>query len=143
MDKFAPPRYQAIEGGDAALLASDDGGALIRIIAGEIDGHPGPGLTHTPITLAHATIENGARLNIPWRRDFNALAYVLSGSGYVGPVAHLLLGGRPIREPVFHYGPFVMNTRAELIEALEDYQAGKFGTIPPNALMPHRGGGTL
>jgi redox-sensitive bicupin YhaK (pirin superfamily) len=179
-DKFAPPRYQAIEGGDAALLASDDGGALIRIIAGEIDGHPGPGLTHTPITLAHATIENGARLNIPWRRDFNALAYVLSGSGYVGPVAHpihqgqlavlgagdritvgaqrapdssglpvrgaidvLLLGGRPIREPVFHYGPFVMNTRAELIEALEDYQAGKFGTIPPNALMPHRGGGTL
>jgi hypothetical protein len=176
-DKFAPPRYQAIEGNDAKLLASDDGGALLRIIAGEIDGHPGPGITHTPITLAHATIENGARLNIPWRRDFNALVYVLSGSGYVGPVAHpirsrqlavlgpgdritvgaqstqessrttaidvLLLGGQPIREPVFHYGPFVMNSRAELIEALQDYQAGKFGDIPPNALMPHHGGGTL
>lgn len=175
-DKFAAPRYQSIEGGDAALLASDDGGALIRIIAGEIDGHLGPGITYTPITLAHATIENGARLNIPWQRDFNALVYVLSGSGYVGPVAHpihqgqlavlgpgdrvtvgaqqapdpsrtaidlLLLGGQPIREPVFHYGPFVMNTRAELIEALEDYQAGKFGSIPPNALMPHHGGGTL
>jgi redox-sensitive bicupin YhaK (pirin superfamily) len=176
--KFAPPRYQSIEGGDAALLASDDGGALIRIIAGEVDGHRGPGVTHTPITLAHATIENGARLNIPWRRDFNALVYVLSGSGYVGPVAHpvhqaqlavlgpgdritvgaqqvphsgraagtidlLLLGGRPIREPVFHYGPFVMNSRAELIEALEDYRAGKFGSIPPNALMPHHGDGTL
>lgn len=55
----------------------------------------------------------------------------------------LLLGGRPIREPVFHYGPFVMNTRAEVIEALEDYQSGKFRSIPPNALMPHRGGGTL
>lgn len=64
-DKFAPPRYQAIEGGDAALVASDDGGALIRIIAGEIDGHRGPGVTHTPVTLAHATVENGARLNIP------------------------------------------------------------------------------
>lgn len=170
-DKFAPPRYQAIEGADATLLASDDGGALVRIIAGEIDGHRGPGITHTPITLAHATIESGARLNIPWRRDFNALVYVLSGSGYVGPVAHpirsrqlvvlgpgdriavgadqrqamdvLVLGGWPIREPVFHYGPFVMNTRAELVEALEDYQAGKFGSIPPNALMPHRGGGTI
>src|SRR5271166_4900594 len=172
-DKFATPRYQAIEGPDVALLSSDDGGALVRIIAGEIDGHRGPGITHTPITLAHATIENGARLNIPWRRDFNALLYVLSGSGYVGPrgsLAHpirqgqlavlgpgdritvgahqagidvLVLGGQPIREPVFHYGPFVMNTRAELVEALQDYQDGKFGSIPPNALMPHHAGGTL
>ncbi|CDO86390.1 pirin [Mycobacterium triplex] len=175
-DKFAAPRYQAIEGHDARLLASDDGEALIRIIAGEIDGRGGPGVTHTPITLAHATIQNGARLNVPWRRDFNALLYVLTGSGAVGPVAHpihqgqlavlgpgdritvaaasgessstsamdvLLLGGQPIREPVFHYGPFVVNSRAELIQALEDYKAGKFGDIPPNALMPTRTGGTL
>ncbi|CPR12991.1 chromosome condensation protein [Mycobacterium bohemicum DSM 44277] len=176
-DKFAPPRYQAIEGADVRLLASDDGGALVRIIAGDVDDHRGPGITHTPITLAHATIESGARLSIAWRRDFNALVYVLSGSGYVGPAAHpirqgqlavlgrgeritvgahpvrqsssanaidvLLLGGQPIREPVFHYGPFVMSSRAELIQAVEDYQAGKLGSIPPNALMPHRGGGTL
>jgi len=172
-DKFAAPRYQAIEGTDATLLSSDDGGALIRLIAGDIDGHGGPGATHTPITMAHATIESAARLNIPWSRDFNALVYVLSGQGSVGPAGHpvkqgqlavlgpgdritvsaepnraqpldvLLLGGRPIREPVFHYGPFVMNTRAEVIEALEDYQAGKFRSIPPNALMPHGGGGTL
>lgn len=172
-DKFAAPRYQAIEGTDATLLSSGDGGALIRLIAGDIDGHGGPGVTHTPITMAHATIESAARLNIPWSRDFNALVYVLSGQGSVGPAGHpvkqgqlavlgpgdritvsaepnraqpldvLLLGGRPIREPVFHYGPFVMNTRAEVIEALEDYQAGKFRSIPPNALMPHGGGGTL
>ncbi|MEZ0365541.1 pirin family protein [Mycobacterium sp. pUA109] len=172
-DKFAAPRYQAIEGNDVALLASDDGGALVRIIAGDLDGHRGPGSTHTPITLAHATIEPGARLDLPWNRDFNALVYVLSGRGSVGPVAHpiqggqlavlgpgdritvaadptqdahrralevLLLGGRPIREPVFHYGPFVMTTKAELIQALEDYQAGKFGTIPADALMPHTAG---
>lgn len=84
-DKFAAPRYQAIEGTDSTLLSSDDGGALIRLIAGEIDGHRGPGATHTPITVAHATIESAARLNIPWDRDFNSLIYVLSGQGSVGP----------------------------------------------------------
>jgi redox-sensitive bicupin YhaK (pirin superfamily) len=170
-DKFAAPKYQAIEGNQVKLLSSDDGGALVRIIAGEVDGHRGPGATHTPITLAHATIEPGAKLNMPWNRDFNALIYVLSGRGSVGPVGHpihqgqlavlgpgdritvaaeptqesrrpalevLILGGKPIREPVFHYGPFVMNSKSELIQAMEDFEAGKFGTIPPNALMPHQ-----
>jgi quercetin 2,3-dioxygenase len=170
-DKFATPRYQAIEGGDVALLSSDDGGALIRVIAGQLDGHYGPGVTHTPITMVHTTIQPGARLNVPWNREYNALVYVLAGRGSVGPVAHpiragqlavfaagdritvsadstqesrvpamevLILGGEPIREPVVHYGPFVMNTKAELVQALEDFQAGKFGHIPPNGLMPHR-----
>ncbi|HYY00986.1 MAG TPA: pirin family protein, partial [Mycobacterium sp.] len=93
-DKFAAPRYQAIEGPDVALLSSDDGGALIRVIAGQIDGHSGPGVTHTPITMAHATIQPGARLNIPWNRDYNALVYVLAGRGSVGPIAHPLQQGQ-------------------------------------------------
>lgn len=171
--KFATPSYQSIEGNQATLLSSPDGGSLVRIIAGSIDGHTGPGSTHTPITLAHASIEPGAALNLPWNRDFNALVYVLSGRGTVGPVGNpveqgrlavlgsgdrvcisaaqqqdsnrpalevLLLGGRPIREPVFQYGPFVMNSRAELIEAMDDFTAGKFGHIPPGALMPHTSG---
>jgi hypothetical protein len=50
----------------------------------------------------------------------------------------LILGGRPIREPVFHYGPFVMNSKSEVVQALEDFNAGRFGTIPPDALRPHR-----
>lgn len=180
-DKFATPKYQAIEGNEVKLLSSDDGGALVRVIAGELNGRldwmsplerlRGPGSTHTPITLSHSTIEPGARLSLPWNRDFNALAYVLSGRGSVGPVGHpihegqlavfgpgdrititaeptqeqrrpamevLILGGRPIREPVVAYGPFVMNSKSELIQALEDYNAGKFGVIPPNALMPNR-----
>ncbi len=168
--KAVAPRYQDIRGGEATLLASADGGALLRVIAGEVAGHPGPGSTYTPITMLHATVSPGATLALPWRADFNALAYVLAGDGSAGaertPVhtgqlavygdgdtltvsaderqesRHpalevLILGGAPIREPVVHYGPFVMNTKAEIVQAMEDYQAGRLGTIPAQE-MPHR-----
>jgi quercetin 2,3-dioxygenase len=168
--KWTPPRYQDIRGRAVALLSSADGGALLRVIAGEVVGHAGPGITHTPITLLHATLAPGAELRLPWRPDFNALVYVLAGAGSVGrerrPVRVgqlavfgpgdvvsvnanprqearspnldvLLLGGLPIREPVAAYGPFVMNTRAELIQAFEDYQAGRLGTIPATPRPGH------
>ncbi|MEV6167872.1 pirin family protein [Streptomyces sp. NPDC051954] len=162
-DKMKDPRYQDIRGGQVQLLTSPDGGALLRVIAGELDGHQGPGATHTPITMIHATLAPGAEITLPWREDFNALAYVLAGRGSVGtdrrPV-HLgqtavfgtggsltvradekqdsnapdlevvLLGGQPIREPMAHYGPFVMNSREELQQAFEDFQKGRLGTIP-------------
>src|SRR4029079_3861128 len=64
--KFTQPRYQAITGEHLVLLSSDDGGALVRLIAGELAGHPGPGDTHTPITYAHATVSPGAQLTVPW-----------------------------------------------------------------------------
>ncbi len=80
--KMAAPRYQDIRAGQVSLLSSPDGGALVRVIAGDIDGHPGPGVTHTPITLLHATVEPGAQLRLPWRKDFNALGYVLAGLGH-------------------------------------------------------------
>src|SRR5499427_741800 len=82
--KMVGPRYQDIRAGQVALLTSPDGGALLRVIAGEVDGHRGPGVTHTPITLLHATLQPGAQLRLPWRADFNALGYVLAGSGSVG-----------------------------------------------------------
>jgi redox-sensitive bicupin YhaK (pirin superfamily) len=165
-DKFSSPRYQSLEGEQVTLLSSPDGGALVRVIAGEIAGHQGPGGTHTPITVAHVTVSRGGRVTVPWRADFNALAYVLSGAGEVGPERRpismgqlavfdggdtvtvgasanevldvLLLGGQPLREPVAAYGPFVMNTRAELMQAFEDFQAGRLGTIPADGLHPYR-----
>ncbi|MER7035621.1 pirin-like C-terminal cupin domain-containing protein, partial [Streptomyces albidoflavus] len=111
----------------------------------------------------HATVRPGAEVTLPWRDDFNGLAYVLAGRGSVGqerrPVHTgqaavfgsgssltvradetqdgntpdlevVLLGGRPIREPMAHYGPFVMNTQDELRQAFEDFQAGRLGTVP-------------
>jgi len=162
-EKWTPARYQDIAASSVKLVRSADGGALVRIIAGEVDGHSGPGATRTPIAYAHATLAAGARLDLPWREDFNALVYALSGFGQAGaqgsafesgqlavfgPGASLrieaallqdgrtpsfdvlILGGRPIGEPVVQYGPFVMNTREEILQAIADYQSGRMGSIP-------------
>ena len=161
--KWEHPRYQDIRAGQVGLLASPDGGALVRVIAGEVGGGAGPGITHTPMTMTHVTVSPGSRLVLPWARDHNALVYVLSGRGSVGadakPIesgqlavlgsgdaltisAHavqesrtpaldvLVLGGRPIREAVAWYGPFVMNTEDELRQAFDDFRSGRMGTIP-------------
>ena len=162
-DKFLAPRYQDLSAESVVLLTTQDGGTLIRLIAGDLGGHRGPGSTHTPMAMFHATLHPGARLTVPWRQDFNALAYVLNGDGSFGIDRHpsemgnlavfgpgdtitinaseqqdkrspnmdvLVLGGLPIREPIAWAGPFVMNTRAELLTAYEDYQAGRLGQIP-------------
>src|SRR3712207_2816043 len=83
-DKMATPAYQSLEGDQVSLVSSPDGGALVRIVAGDVAGHAGPGSTHTPITFVHATVAPGAELSLPWQPDFNALVYVLEGSGRVG-----------------------------------------------------------
>ncbi|HZW02049.1 MAG TPA: pirin family protein, partial [Candidatus Deferrimicrobium sp.] len=161
--KWAAPRYQDLRADAVALVASPDGGALLRIIAGDVAGFRGPGSTYTPMTQVHATLSPGAQLDLPWRADYNALLYVLNGQGSVGPEQRtiamgqlavfgagdsislrasslqesrspnmdvLILGGRPIREPVAWMGPFVMNTREEVVQAFHDYQAGRLGAIP-------------
>ncbi|GAA4589925.1 redox-sensitive bicupin YhaK (pirin superfamily) [Actinoplanes octamycinicus] len=160
--KMIDPKYQDIRGKASALVTTPDGGALIRIIAGSVAGHEGPGSTFTPINLAHVTLQPGARLDLPWQPDYNALVYTLSGEGWAGtdmrPITLgqlatfgagdairveakteldlFIMGGRPIREPIAHYGPFVMNTKAELQQAFEDFQKGRLGTVPA-ARLPH------
>ena len=83
--KWAAPRYQDLRADAVALVASPDGGALLRIIAGDVAGFRGPGSTYTPMTQVHATLSPGAQLELPWRADYNALLYVLNGEGSVGP----------------------------------------------------------
>ena len=96
-DKMIAPAYQNLEGSQVTLLSSADGGALVRLIAGNIADATGPGSTHTPITVAHVTLAPGAQLVTPWRPEFNALAYVLDGTGTVGlerrPVSNGPTGG--------------------------------------------------
>ncbi len=162
-EKMIPPRYQDIGAPKVALVASPDGGALLRIIAGEVGGYAGPGLD--PFADGH-----GARHRQPRRTGRDPVAGGVQcprlrpgGDGTVGerwpsrdlrPARRfrpgrqpggggrrragiadtrldvLVLGGRPIGEPVYAYGPFVMNTRDEVAQAFEDYQAGRLGTIP-------------
>ena len=160
-DKLLAPRYQDLRSGAVTLLRSGDGGSLVRVIAGAVAGHTGPGSTHTPMSMVHVTVAPGAELDLPWRPDFNALVYVMSGDGFVGPnqspigagqlavlgrgealmlsaarsqqsryaagLDVVILGGAPIREPIAWAGPFVMNTRAELVQAFEDHNAGRLG----------------
>jgi redox-sensitive bicupin YhaK (pirin superfamily) len=170
--KWEAPRYQDIRAGRATLLTTPDGGAVVRVVAGDVAGHAGPGVTHTPMAFVHATLSPGAELVLPWPGDFNALVYALNGEGTVGPSSGgsgrrplragqlavfgkgdfirvaasehqesrspnldvIVLGGRPIREPVAWYGPFVMNTREEVLQAIDDFQAGRLGRIPVSSL---------
>lgn len=172
--KRIAPQYQDLQDRDVALASSPDGGALLRVLAGGVAGVAGPGISHTPLSLVHVTVQPGAQVVVPWPREFNALAYVLAGAGRAGSDAApvragqlavltdgdavvlsadrvqesrspalevFLIGGVPLREPVAVGGPFVMSSRAEVLEAFDDYSAGRFGLVPADALQPHRPGG--
>jgi quercetin 2,3-dioxygenase len=162
-EKMVAPKYQDIRSSEVALATSYDAGSLVRVIAGTVGPQAGPGSTHTPMALVHATVEPGARLDLPWNKDFNALVYVLNGDGTVGTTSSpvhtgqaavlgagdyvtvaadgaqesrspkldvIVVGGKPIGQAIAWAGPFVMNTKNEVLQAYEDFHKGNFGHIP-------------
>ncbi|WNG59255.1 pirin family protein [Archangium gephyra] len=157
-DKMMPPRYQELPSARIPVASTPDGRVKVKVIAGESLGVRAAIDTRTPIQYLHFTLEPGGRIEQPVPRDHNAFAYVFGGEGRFGPegtravdgqavlftndadtvvlentgsepLQLLLLSGVPLKEPMVRYGPFVMNTKSEIVQAFEDYQSGRMGRI--------------
>ena len=157
-DKMTKPRYQEIPSANIPVGTSEDGLVRVRVIAGESLGKHAVIETHTPIMYLHFTIQPGGRVTQPVPSEYNTFAYVIACEGSFGreferatrgqmvmfaadgesisienkgshPLDLLVIGGVPLGEPVARYGPFVMNTRAEIYEAFEDFRSGRMGEI--------------
>jgi hypothetical protein len=155
-DKMMKPRYQDVPG--ERIPEAEEGGVKVRVIAGEAMGRKAVIDTRTPILYLHFTLQPGASFTQPVPPDFNVFAYVVDGRGAFGangeaagdadavvfapggdavemradasgPLDLLLIGGVPLNEPVVRYGPFVMNTREQIMQAFRDYQTGRMGAI--------------
>ena len=152
-DKMRAPRYQEIKSADIPTV-SLDGGVSVRVIAGEVDGVGGP-ITEIDVdpTYLDVAVPPGAEFVQPLPAGHNAFCYVFDGAAVIGeggepiprgtlvvlgkgeaariaggpePARVLLIAGRPHGEPIVKHGPFVMNTREEIVQAIDDFQAGRF-----------------
>ncbi|BCQ53891.1 pirin family protein [Burkholderia gladioli] len=156
-DKKLAPRYQEIASADIPRVLSEDGRGSIRVIAGEAFGARAAVETQTPLVYLHLSLQPEARLAVPVPREFRVFAYPIASAGHYSasrqvsgpqqmivfendgdtvevaagdaPLEVLLLGGQPIGEPIVRYGPFVMNTEQDILDAVADYQAGRMGRI--------------
>lgn len=156
-DKMMAPRYQEIPRAQIPEARSDDGLAHVRVLAGEALGASAVIETRTPIAYHDWTLQPGARVEVAILPTYSVYVYVFGGAvqvagtrltdgqlGVLGegdavslevaesdgePARLLLLAGVPLREPVVSHGPFVMNTRQEIMDAVRDYQSGRMGAI--------------
>ncbi len=153
-DKMSPPKYQAIQNSEMKKVDLDENG-FIELIAGEYQGEKGPATTFSPVHLMNAKLKKGGKADFSFPANFNTAALVIEGNILVNgeekvPTDHfvlfenegedftieasenaivLIISGEPLNEPIFPHGPFVMNSREEIIQAFNDFNTGKFGYL--------------
>ena len=154
-DKMSPPRYQTLMDADIPSVPLPNGAGQLRVIAGAYAGHAGPAKTFTPIDVWDVRLRGGETIELPAHAGRSVAVVVLRGTVEVNgaQVAReaqfvlldrdgtgvsieanndatlLILSGQPIDEPIAGYGPFVMNTQAEIAQAMQDFNSGRFGRI--------------
>jgi hypothetical protein len=154
-DKMSRPKYQAISNQEMGIVELENNGGIIEIIAGEYRNVKGPASTFTPIYMLNAKLTEQGEAEFNFPANSNTALLVVEGEIEVNesatiPLDHfalfenegekftvkglkkstvLILSGQPINEPIAAHGPFVMNTRQELVEAFQDFQNGKFGYL--------------
>ena len=154
-DKMSAPKYQAITNNQIPKIAVANNGGVIEVIAGTYDGHEGAASTFSPVNLMNAKLNSGGEVRFNFPSNYNTALLVIEGNVIVNgteevPLDHfalftnqgeaftikasqdsvvLILSGDPIQEPIAAHGPFVMNTRQEILQAFEDYEKGKFGVL--------------